>query len=172
MSALDPELWRKLSPYLDRALDLTEAERPAWLGTLRSEDPVLAEQVEALLEELESLGRAGFLEGGSPAMLPGQPARAGEMTGAYRLIEPIGHGGMGTVWLAERSDGRFDRHVAVKFPNVSLSGSSVRVRSSRGSPTRALPSSWTPASRNPVSPFSFSSTSKASQSTAIATIAR
>src|SRR4029450_9694285 len=38
------------------------------------------------------------------------------------LVSPIGQGGMGVVWLAERSDGRFNRRAAVKFLNVALAG--------------------------------------------------
>src|SRR5206468_3346080 len=43
--------------------------------------------------------------------------------GAYKLISPIGQGGMSSVWLAERNDGRFERRVAVKFLNIALAGS-------------------------------------------------
>src|SRR5262249_9051550 len=35
---------------------------------------------------------------------------------------PIGHGGMGTVWLASRSDGRFEGQVALKLLNAALMG--------------------------------------------------
>jgi serine/threonine protein kinase/tetratricopeptide (TPR) repeat protein len=45
-----------------------------------------------------------------------------QVVGAYRLISQIGQGGMGAVWLAERSDGRFERKAAVKFLNVALMG--------------------------------------------------
>jgi len=41
---------------------------------------------------------------------------AGEMLGVYRLIREIGHGGMSTVWLAERDDGQLKRQVALKLP--------------------------------------------------------
>ena len=44
------------------------------------------------------------------------------MIGPYTLISVIGHGGMGSVWLAKRNDGRFDRQVAVKFLNIALVG--------------------------------------------------
>jgi serine/threonine-protein kinase len=120
MPALDPEVWRRLSPYLDQALDLSETARAEWLADIRSRDSALSEQLEALLQAHESIGREGFLEAG-PRLMPGQAARAEDLIGAYRLLQPIGHGGMGTVWLAERSDGRFDRRVAIKFPSVSLS---------------------------------------------------
>ena len=40
---------------------------------------------------------------------------AGATFGPYRLVRMIGHGGMGTVYLAERSDGEVQQRVAVKF---------------------------------------------------------
>lgn len=40
--------------------------------------------------------------------------------GAYTLERPIGHGGMGSVWLAHRTDGRFEGRVAVKLMNLAL----------------------------------------------------
>jgi eukaryotic-like serine/threonine-protein kinase len=46
----------------------------------------------------------------------------GQKVGAYTIVSPIGHGGMGSVWLAKRSDGRFEGFVAVKFLNASLLG--------------------------------------------------
>ena len=42
----------------------------------------------------------------------------GHALGAYTLERPLGFGGMGTVWLAHRSDGRFEGHVAVKLLNA------------------------------------------------------
>ena len=38
---------------------------------------------------------------------------------------------MGSVWLAERSDGRFERRVAVKFLNISLMGKGGEARFKR-----------------------------------------
>jgi eukaryotic-like serine/threonine-protein kinase len=63
----------------------------------------------------------GFLEkrpGASLAVV----GLAGQTVGSYRLISQIGQGGMGSVWLAERSDGRFERRVAVKFLSLALMG--------------------------------------------------
>ncbi len=120
MRVLDPEVWRRLSPYLDQALNLSEADRAAWLADIRSRDPELAEQLAVLLQAHQTPGWEGFLQLG-PRLAPVQAARAGEVVGPYQLLEFIGHGGMGTVWLAERRDGRFDRRVAIKFPSISLS---------------------------------------------------
>jgi serine/threonine-protein kinase len=39
----------------------------------------------------------------------------GIVLGRYRLINEIGRGGMGTVWMAERADGQFEQRVALKL---------------------------------------------------------
>jgi serine/threonine protein kinase/Tol biopolymer transport system component len=52
----------------------------------------------------------------------GGPGLEGQSLGVYTLVSQIGHGGMGTVWLAERNDGRFERRVAVKVLNIALMG--------------------------------------------------
>jgi len=46
----------------------------------------------------------------------GEGAHApGARVGAYRLLQLIGQGGMGEVWLAERADEAFSKQVAIKF---------------------------------------------------------
>ncbi|HPT56987.1 MAG TPA: protein kinase, partial [Casimicrobium sp.] len=40
---------------------------------------------------------------------------SGQVVAAYRFVRPIGAGGMGQVWLAERADGRFTGQVAIKL---------------------------------------------------------
>lgn len=47
----------------------------------------------------------------------------GQHVGPYRLLRPLGEGGMGEVFLAERADGRFEARVAIKF---------LAIRSERG----------------------------------------
>jgi serine/threonine-protein kinase len=120
MTKLSPDAWRAISPYLDRALEMADADRGPWLESLRHEQPVIASQLDALLDEHRALRADGFLEQ-SPE-LPRPSALAGQSVGAYTLVSPIGEGGMGAVWLAERSDGRFERKVALKFLNIALAG--------------------------------------------------
>jgi serine/threonine protein kinase len=62
------------------------------------------------------------------SVLPDLRGMAGQSIGAYSLISQIGQGGMGTVWLAERADGRFERRVAIKFLHVLLAGSAAEGR--------------------------------------------
>ena len=122
MSTLSPEQWRALAPYIDQALEMDDLERAAWLSSISAQNPALAAQLASLVDEHNILAKAGFMEK-KPTPLPGvAPGLAGQVIGPYTLISPIGQGGMGSVWLAERSDGRFERRVAVKFLNVALVG--------------------------------------------------
>ena len=127
MSTLSPEQWQLLSPYLDQALAMSHDERAAWLRSLSEQNPALGEQLVALLDEHRVLMQEGFLES-SGCFLPSAPGLAGQTLGPYTLIASIGQGGMGSVWLAERSDGRFERRVAVKFLNFARMGKSGEER--------------------------------------------
>lgn len=100
---------------------MTGDERSIWLSSLQNENPALAYELEILLREHRVLADEGFLEV-SALELPGGPGLAGQTLGVYTLVSQIGYGGMGTVWLAERSDGRFERRVAVKVLNFALMG--------------------------------------------------
>ncbi len=130
MPQFSNERWLIVSPALDRALDLPASERAAWLAALRLQDPQLAADVEALLETHEALDREGFLSG-EPVALPAQTSLAGLTVGSYTLRSPLGHGGMGQVWLADRSDGRFEGEAAVKLLNASLIGHDGEARFKR-----------------------------------------
>ncbi len=121
MSVLGKDRWRALEPYLDQALKMEPAERGTWLEGLKAHDPELAADLQELLAENEEASRKRFLEG-APTRPELASSLAGQPVGAYTLIEPIGQGGMGSVWLARRSDGRFEGRVAVKLLNASLVG--------------------------------------------------
>jgi len=120
MAALNPEQWRVLSPFLDQVLCLPENERQAWLHSLRTQRPDLVDTLLQLLENHRELSADHFLE-----QLPGdfESSLRGHSVGAYKLLNPIGHGGMGDVWLAERSDGRFEKRVAVKLMRFAVASS-------------------------------------------------
>ena len=118
---IDRDRWHAVSPLLDRALELSVDERVGWLAALREQDPTLAADIDALLEDARAIRCEGFLEHGPSPMLPAATL-AGQLVGASTLEAPLGQGGMVSVWLARRSDGRFEGKVAVKFLNAALIG--------------------------------------------------
>ncbi len=114
---VDESFWSRLSPLLDQALELEGEPRDELVRSLRERDPDLAAALERHLAEHDRASRSGFLElsaGAAPVLLEGRTF------GAYELVERIGAGGMGTVWRARRSDGRFEGDVAVKLLHPSL----------------------------------------------------
>jgi len=115
-----------MSPHLDRGLEMPAEERRSWLDRLRATDPALAEDLESLLDERHLASREGFMEDLPVAAPPA--SLAGQTFGAYTLISLIGQGGMGSVWLARRSDGRYEGEAAVKLLNSSLLGRSGEER--------------------------------------------
>src|SRR5262245_10402121 len=120
MSAIDRDCWERASPHLDRVLDLAPSEREAYLLDLRDRAPETAADLEGLLAEHRLLTAECFLD--TPPAMPRETGLAGVTIGAYTLASPIGQGGMGSVWSATRSDGRFEGRVAVKLLNAALVG--------------------------------------------------
>src|SRR5262245_25897620 len=124
MATVDADRWRRLSPYLDEALEIPREHRAAWLTSLDARDADLAAELRSLLAEQDVVEESHFLErDAAPPPRPcGPTSLAGQVLGAYRLVSPIGQGGMGSVWLAERCDGRLEAQVAVKLLNIALIG--------------------------------------------------
>jgi serine/threonine-protein kinase len=132
MDALDRQRWVALSPLLDELLDLDPAACEARLAQIRAEDAELAAQLQRLLGRSAELQQQGFLS--KPVAAQWQEALAsvpddeppadlaGQSLGPYVLERQLGQGGMGTVWLARRADGRFEGQVAVKFLTAGLLG--------------------------------------------------
>src|SRR5262249_11771493 len=123
MQPLDPDLWRTLSPYLDEALDMAPEQRERWLASLQEKDPGIAGHLQMLLAERQAIEDSGFLDGVVQiAVRPATPSLSGQVLGAYRLLSLVEQGGMGSVWLAERCDGRFEGRAAVKLLNMAVMG--------------------------------------------------
>jgi serine/threonine protein kinase len=114
MAQINSTLWREISPHLDHALELADGPRAIWLEALRAENPELAATLQKLLAESRALDSEGFLED-APFTLLSQASLVGQALGPYTIDRLIGRGGMGEVWLASRSDGRFEGHCAIKF---------------------------------------------------------
>jgi hypothetical protein len=120
MKAMRPELWARLEPALDELLTLAPLERVRRLEEIAANDPDTARELSELLSASDDASYAGFLSHPvAPALVAPIPA-AGDTLGAWTLVAPIGEGGMGSVWQARRSDGRFEGAAAVKLLKTGL----------------------------------------------------
>ena len=141
MSGLSPERWEQVSSILDEVLELPPEEVEGALTKLCGDDAELRHEVEVMLD---ACARAEHLMERPPALnvkgiigSVGNPDRGkiepGDLVGAYRIIELLGRGGMGAVYLAERADGEFERRVALKVVKRGMDSEEIidRFRSER-----------------------------------------
>lgn len=114
--------WEKISELVETALELAPEERLAWLGLLARREPGLVSEVRRVLEWLGGISPTA--SAGLAAAFEADPQRIG----AYRLVELIGRGGMGSVYLAERADREFEHQVAIKLVAAGLDAPIVNQR--------------------------------------------
>jgi serine/threonine-protein kinase len=117
---IDAARWAELSPRIDELLSLPAAKREAALDQIALDDPAAAADLSQLLALRDEASRVAFLDGLAEATLLPPTERAGDILGAWTLVDVIGEGGMGSVWRARRSDGRFEGEAAIKLLRTGL----------------------------------------------------
>ncbi|HKX83192.1 MAG TPA: serine/threonine-protein kinase, partial [Pyrinomonadaceae bacterium] len=131
---MSPDLWLKIEAVFQEAADLPPHERAQFLDRKCGSDVVLRAEVEKLLAHDDAAG--DFIE--SPVWSEsalftttskkklvdsvdrnvsanGGDDLVGRQIGVWRLTRELGRGGMGAVYLAERSDGEFRQRAAIKL---------------------------------------------------------
>jgi serine/threonine-protein kinase len=113
---------RRVLDVFDQALTWAPEHRIATLHTMFADDPALIRRVERLLAAQRDahLMRTQLPDAADAVSTPASPHAAfpgafPERIGVYRLDAPIGEGGMGTVYRAERIEGGFEQTVAIKL---------------------------------------------------------
>ncbi|MBA2685099.1 MAG: protein kinase [Gemmatimonadaceae bacterium] len=118
------ELWERIEPILDSALELPPDSWPAYLDTACGKDTPLRAAVERLLvsagnTEAEAATDAGAVAWAQP-LFAEREAAAPERIGPYVIDHVLGRGGMGSVYLASRGDAEFAPRVALKVMRSGL----------------------------------------------------
>ncbi|MEM9593376.1 MAG: serine/threonine-protein kinase [Acidobacteriota bacterium] len=141
------EDWRRVEELFFRCEQMAEEDRGPFLDEACGSDLALRRRVQRLLAADDSVGdrieqivhRAAMAEtaaaGSISADLGSETATPEgadlESLGPFRLLEVLGEGGMGTVYLGERADGVFRQRVAIKVVKQGLFGRWVERRFER-----------------------------------------
>lgn len=136
---IDARTWGDLSGLLDATLDRPIAERAQWIEALAPEFDALKPQLRQLLSRAALVESRGFLNDLPKLDLPANDLapplartdQPGGVIGPYRLVRELGSGGMGTVWLAERTDGLINRPIALKLPHGAWKRAGLAERMAR-----------------------------------------
>jgi serine/threonine-protein kinase len=98
------------------ALARPQAERPAFLAAACAGDEPLQQRLQALLDAHENPGSFLAVQPPSPVATIDEPVleRPGTIIGPYKLLEQIGEGGFGVVFMAEQTQ-PVRRKVALKI---------------------------------------------------------
>ena len=129
---MNSDQWARIKEIFQLALDLPSAERAAFVREASCGDEDLRAEVQSLLDA--EPGDDDFLSGSAADYVPDAVAdqaagdrNLGRHIGPYRLVRELGAGGMGAVYLAERT-GDFHQTVAVKLMHAGLYSRSVTSR--------------------------------------------
>ncbi len=114
---MTPERWQQVEEVLQAALDRPQQDRAAFLNEACSGDDQLQREASSLIDAYDQAG--DFIE--QPALVQDAHVlisshelnHTGREIGPYMIIERLGGGGMGEVYLAE--DSRLNRRVALKI---------------------------------------------------------
>ncbi|MDQ3013059.1 MAG: serine/threonine-protein kinase, partial [Acidobacteriota bacterium] len=127
---MTPERYQRIKQIFQAAVDRPPAERPAWLEEACADDAELRREIESLLADADEVETKPLLDSLALPALPNlsllEP-RLGQFIGPYKILRELGHGGMGTVYLAERTDG-FKQRVALKVVKRGMDSEEILSR--------------------------------------------
>jgi len=112
----NPEQWQKVKKIVGSVLEKLPDQRDAYLDEVCGSDHALRSEIESLLAAYES--SHGLPESSEEAKVAGA-GETGKSLGPYRLVQKIGEGGMGQVWLAEQVS-PVRREVALKLIKAGM----------------------------------------------------
>ncbi len=119
---IDATFWERVRTLFHAAVERSPHDRGPLLDAC--DDAKLRAEVERLLEQHDAA--AGFLEQSVWDLVDTADAKWEQMLiGPYRVVRHLGHGGMGTVFLASREDAEFEQRVAIKLVRRGAAGDAI-----------------------------------------------
>ena len=110
---MQAERYAQVKALFGAVADLEPAQREAHFAQV---DADVVAEVRALLgNERQTTLHVGRPILGMLDEIAGDEGEPGDVLGAWTLVRRIGHGGMGSVFLARRSDGHFEHTAAIKL---------------------------------------------------------
>jgi len=133
---VDTQRWQCIGAIFDEIVEAPLNARAELLDRLCGDDAKLRGDVAALLAADDMTDRFARRVGSARACVVADWAKnndaqavcAGDRIGPWRLIEELGRGGMGVVWLAERADGQFEQRAALKVIKRGMDSEAVQAR--------------------------------------------
>ena len=122
-SGMTDDQWQKLKTIFNDALERKESERIRFIEQACGNDPELKKEALSLLESYSTTGILDNPPNNLVSSVLSQHTsveKNGEKIGPYKIIKTLGIGGMGNVYLAERSDGHFEQKVALKLLRTGM----------------------------------------------------
>ena len=125
---MTPERWQQLKQIFQSALERNPAERSAFLSQACADDPALRSEVESLISSHDQAGDSieAMAVEAATEMLANDRAIVGKQIGHYQVLNRIGRGGMGEVFLAQ--DTSLGRKVALKLLRSDFTSNEERLR--------------------------------------------
>lgn len=116
---MDQARWQKIDGIFKSALELSPAECAAYLERACAGDESLRHEVEMLIKsdaQASSFLNTPVIEDAARLLKDTEDiSLTGQSIGPYKIIRELGHGGMGTVYLAMRADDHYQKEVAIKL---------------------------------------------------------
>ena len=120
---MDRERWEEIERLFHQASEQSADGREAWVRANAGGDHELADRV---LRLLRADGRSdtgverGILREATNVVHRDEDSYRDQRLGAWRILRPLGEGGMGTVFLVQRDDGRYEQAAALKLLRFDL----------------------------------------------------
>lgn len=122
---MDPATWKQIKAALAEAMELASEARDEFVSSL---DPEIGAQVrrylKAVTDASDFINTPAWIDRGLVDQNTYHPAQVDD----FRILRPIGSGGMGTVYLAEHAGDGFKQLVAIKLIKRGMDTSAVLKR--------------------------------------------